>query len=87
MNEKYTEFNEQAELGARICINLKQIYYPEMGGFESYRAVAEKLTQLKRKARLILAHMDEMEMLKTLRTFSTQDLQDILENDEREKRS
>ncbi len=77
--QKYREFNEQVELGAQICIKLKQIYYPHDSGYDSYRKIADKLTQLKQKARLVLAHLNEVEMLKTLRGFSHADLREMLD--------
>lgn len=81
MNEKYTEFSEQAILGAQVCIKLKQIYWPDQGWFESYRHIAAKLTGLKRKARTLLKHMDEAQMLKTLRGFSDADLKEICDDE------
>lgn len=82
MNEKeYREFNDQMELGAQICIKLKQIYYPSDSGYDSYRKIAEKLTKLKQKARVILAHMNEVEMLRELRNFPEADLKEIIEDE------
>lgn len=85
MNEKYTDFTEQVALGEQICIKLKQLYYPEATNFDSYRSVAGKLTELKKKARLVLTHMTEIEILKQLRNFTTEDIKELIENDERKE--
>jgi hypothetical protein len=83
LNKKYTEFNEQVALGEQICVKLKHIYYPETTGFDSYRAVAEKLTELKKKARLVLTHMTEVEILKQLRNFTTEDIKELMDDSEK----
>lgn len=82
MNEKYTKFNEQVVLGEQVCIKLKQIYWPDKTWDESYRDVAGKLTLLKQKARLLLKHMDEVEMLKTLRGFGHDDIKEVCDDEQ-----
>ena len=80
MNEKYTEFNELVNLGERICITIKQLYFADTPWNECYRKVGDKFTEVKRKARKCLPQMNEKEMLKELRNFSTTDIEDMMDD-------
>lgn len=80
MNEKYTEFNELVNLGELVCLRIKQTYFNNEPWNECYRKVAAKFTEVKRKARKYLSHMNEKEMLTELRNFSTTDIEEIMDD-------
>jgi len=80
MNEKYTEFQEIVSLSEPICTKIKQTYFPDHTWFHCYRKVADKFTEVKRKARIFLAHLTEKDMLKELRNFSSNDIKDLMDD-------
>jgi hypothetical protein len=79
MNEKYTEFNEEVNLGEQICLKIKHIYFANTAWNACYRKVGDKLIEIKAKARKCLAGMTEIEMLQILRNFSTNDIKDLMD--------
>lgn len=70
------------QLAESICEKLKIIYFKDAPWACCYKELALKMRDLKCKARLILAHMNEIEMLKTLRTFGLDDLKEMMEHEE-----
>ena len=68
-------------LGAPICIKLKNIYFSEIKWPDCYKEVANKFTQIKRIARKLYADKEELAMLKELARYSQDDIKDMAESE------
>ena len=76
MEAKYPEIT----LGEPICIQLKQMYFPETPWPECYRQIADRLTELKKIARKFYVGKDNCEILKEIIKYSDDDIREMFED-------
>ncbi len=78
-DERYIQPYQYSELGVSPCKLLKRMYYPDLEWSEAVYLVAGKFTELKQKARKMLAHLTEWQMLQELSKMDEQGVKDILD--------
>lgn len=65
--------------GDHICKLIKQIYYKDAAWVESYRLVAQKFSEFKRKMRIVYPEIKEMaDVLEKVQYYSSKEVIDAL---------
>lgn len=67
------------EIGASICSIVRQTYFNDMPWSQCCMKVADKFTQLKKKARVFYGEMDECDLLLNLAKYSPSDVKEMLD--------
>lgn len=67
----------QINLSAPICIKLKRMFYPSETWQESYKLVAIKFSEIKKRAKAFYQDKEIEDILKELNRYSESDIKEL----------